>query len=85
MCYKIRNKNLCAKAVTDIIICSRIIHKDSKLAPVGFSAAGYVAFNTVNNSILCTFNIYVVIDFTLNYHSNNLNICIYQIIMNNRK
>jgi len=49
VCYKIRNKDQCTKAVTDIIICSRIIHKDSNLAPVGFSAAGYVtpiyAFN----------------------------------------
>lgn len=42
VCYKIRNKNSCAKAVTDIIICSRIIHKDSKLAPIGFSAAGVI-------------------------------------------
>ncbi|XP_077254679.1 multivesicular body subunit 12-like Mvb12 isoform X2 [Temnothorax americanus] len=42
VCYKIRNKDLCARAVTDIIICSRIIHKDSKLAPVGFSAAGVI-------------------------------------------
>lgn len=44
VCYKIRNKNLCAKAITDIIICSRIIHKDyhSKLAPIGFSAAGII-------------------------------------------
>ncbi|KAL6258363.1 hypothetical protein P5V15_010316 [Pogonomyrmex californicus] len=42
VCYKIRNKDLCVKAVTDIIICSRIIHKDSKLAPIGFSAAGII-------------------------------------------
>ncbi|EZA58645.1 multivesicular body subunit 12B isoform X1 [Ooceraea biroi] len=42
VCYKIRNKDSCAKAVTDIIICSRIIHKDSKLAPIGFSAAGII-------------------------------------------
>ncbi|XP_011883340.1 PREDICTED: multivesicular body subunit 12B isoform X1 [Vollenhovia emeryi] len=42
VCYKIRSKDLCAKAVTDIIICSRIIHKDSKLAPIGFSAAGII-------------------------------------------
>lgn len=51
MCYKIRNKNSCAKAVTDIIICSRIIHKDSKLAPIGFSAAGYVVFNIANSTL----------------------------------
>lgn len=44
MCYKIRNKELCSKAVTDIIICSRVIHKvyTSKMAPNGFIAAGYV-------------------------------------------
>lgn len=45
MCYKIRNKELCSKAVTDIIICSRLIHKvynTSKMAPNGFIAAGYI-------------------------------------------
>ena len=44
MCYKIRNKELCSKAVTDIIICSRVVHKvySSKTAPNGFIAAGYV-------------------------------------------
>lgn len=42
VCYKIRHKDLCTKAVTDIIICSRIIHKDSKIAPIGFSAAGVI-------------------------------------------
>lgn len=44
MCYKIRNKELCSKAVTDIIICSRVIHKvyTSKMAPNGFIAAGYI-------------------------------------------
>lgn len=42
VCYKIRHKDLCERAVTDIIICSRIIHKDSKLAPIGFSAAGII-------------------------------------------
>ncbi|XP_014482893.1 PREDICTED: multivesicular body subunit 12B isoform X2 [Dinoponera quadriceps] len=42
VCYKLRSKDLCEKAVTDIIICSRIIHKDSKIAPIGFSAAGII-------------------------------------------
>lgn len=45
MCYKIKNKELCSKAVTDIIICSRLIHKvynTSKMAPNGFIAAGYI-------------------------------------------
>lgn len=48
LCYKIKNKDLCSKAVTDIIICSRIVHKASKMAPNGFAAAGYVIFNFVN-------------------------------------
>ncbi|KAH0951986.1 hypothetical protein HN011_005195 [Eciton burchellii] len=42
VCYKVINKNSCAKAVTDIIICSRINHKNTKSAPVGFSAAGII-------------------------------------------
>ncbi|XP_003486169.1 multivesicular body subunit 12A [Bombus impatiens] len=44
VCYKIRNKELCSKAVTDIIICSRVIHKvyTSKMAPNGFIAAGVI-------------------------------------------
>lgn len=42
LCYKIRNKDLCSKAVTDIIICSRIMHRASKMAPNGFSAAGII-------------------------------------------
>lgn len=40
VCYKLSSKDSCAKAVTDIIICSRMINKDSNLAPIGFSAAG---------------------------------------------
>lgn len=45
VCYKIKNKELCSKAVTDIIICSRLIHKvynTSKMAPNGFIAAGII-------------------------------------------
>ena len=44
LCYKIRNKDLCSKAVTDIIICSRVMHKGftSRMAPVGFIAAGVI-------------------------------------------
>lgn len=42
LCYKIKNKDLCSKAVTDIIICSRIVHKASKMAPNGFAAAGII-------------------------------------------
>ncbi|KAG5324905.1 MB12B protein, partial [Pseudoatta argentina] len=58
VCYKIRNKDLCTKAVTDIIICSRTTpnHKIySKLAPVGFSAAG-----TINGVHVC----YKTVDIT---------------------
>lgn len=58
VCYKIRNKDLCTKAVTDIIICSRTTpnHKVySKLAPVGFSAAG-----TINGVHVC----YKTVDIT---------------------
>ncbi|XP_012286741.1 multivesicular body subunit 12A [Orussus abietinus] len=43
MCYKVRNKSLCSKAVTDIIICSRI-----KKAPAGFTYAG-----EINGVIVC--------------------------------
>ncbi|KAG7209290.1 hypothetical protein KM043_015403 [Ampulex compressa] len=42
LCYKTRHKDLCSKAVTDIIICSRIMHKASKMAPPGFVAAGII-------------------------------------------
>ncbi|XP_043253633.1 multivesicular body subunit 12A [Colletes gigas] len=44
LCYKIRNKELCLKAVTDIIICSGILRKvyTSKMAPSGFVAAGVI-------------------------------------------
>ncbi|XP_020287481.1 multivesicular body subunit 12B [Pseudomyrmex gracilis] len=42
VCYKLSSKDSCAKAVTDIIICSRMINKDSNLAPIGFSAAGII-------------------------------------------
>ncbi|XP_076282197.1 multivesicular body subunit 12-like Mvb12 isoform X1 [Lasioglossum baleicum] len=44
LCYKVRNKELCSKAVTDIIICSRVMHKvyPSKMAPNGFVAAGVI-------------------------------------------
>ncbi|XP_018305726.1 multivesicular body subunit 12A isoform X1 [Mycetomoellerius zeteki] len=58
VCYKIRNKDLCTKAVTDIIICSRTTpnHKVySKLAPVGFFAAG-----TINGVHVC----YKTVDIT---------------------
>ncbi|XP_076183599.1 multivesicular body subunit 12-like Mvb12 [Ptiloglossa arizonensis] len=43
LCYKIRSKELCLKAVTDIIICSRITHKIyTSMAPNGFVAAGVI-------------------------------------------
>lgn len=42
LCYKIRHKDFCSKAVTDIIICSRIMNKASKMAPNGFMAAGVI-------------------------------------------
>lgn len=48
LCYKIRNKDLCSKAVTDIIICSRITNKASTMAPNGFVAAG-----TINRLGVC--------------------------------
>ncbi|XP_012142367.1 multivesicular body subunit 12-like Mvb12 isoform X2 [Megachile rotundata] len=55
LCYKIRNKDLCSKAVTDIIICSRIMNKvyTSNMAPNGFIAAGvingvWVCYKTVD-------------------------------------
>ncbi|XP_066599515.1 multivesicular body subunit 12B [Prorops nasuta] len=38
LCYKLRDRELCSKAVTDIIICSRIVNK----APQGFVAAGMI-------------------------------------------
>lgn len=37
VCYRLRNKAACSKAVTDIIICSRI-----KKAPTGFTYAGEI-------------------------------------------
>ncbi|XP_011505833.1 PREDICTED: uncharacterized protein LOC105368517 isoform X2 [Ceratosolen solmsi marchali] len=51
VCYKIRNKNLCTCAVTDIIICNRI-GKGSKIAPNEFTYAGvingvYICYKTV--------------------------------------
>ncbi|CAL7946944.1 unnamed protein product [Xylocopa violacea] len=50
LCYKIRKKELCSKAVTDIIICSSI-HKvcnTSKMATNGFIPAG-----TINGVCIC--------------------------------
>ncbi|XP_033228784.1 multivesicular body subunit 12A isoform X2 [Belonocnema kinseyi] len=41
LCYKIRNKDLCSKAITDIIICSRV-GKPSRRAPFEFTYAGLV-------------------------------------------
>ena len=41
--YKLRNKDLCSCAVSDIIICSRI-GKGTKMAPDEFTYAGYVNF-----------------------------------------
>ncbi|XP_032453295.1 uncharacterized protein LOC100116582 isoform X4 [Nasonia vitripennis] len=51
LCYKIRNKDLCSCAVSDIILCSRV-GKGSKLAPDEFTYAGvingvYVCYKTV--------------------------------------
>ncbi|KAK0081330.1 hypothetical protein PV326_007732 [Microctonus aethiopoides] len=43
VCYKLRNKDACSFAVTDIIVCSRI-----KKAPTGFTYAG-----EVNGVIIC--------------------------------
>ncbi|XP_058802768.1 uncharacterized protein LOC131670829 [Phymastichus coffea] len=51
LCYKIRNKDLCTCAVSDIIICSRL-GKGSKMAPDEFTYAGvingvYLCYKTV--------------------------------------
>ncbi|KAJ8679830.1 hypothetical protein QAD02_015617 [Eretmocerus hayati] len=51
LCYKIKNKELCTCAVSDIIICSRA-GKGSKIAPDEFTYAGvingvYVCYKTV--------------------------------------
>ncbi|XP_034934545.1 multivesicular body subunit 12B [Chelonus insularis] len=43
VCYKLRNRDACMVAVTDIIVCSRI-----KKAPTGFTYAG-----EVNGVIIC--------------------------------
>ncbi|XP_043482753.1 uncharacterized protein LOC122511521 isoform X2 [Leptopilina heterotoma] len=41
LCYKMKNKDLCSKAITDIIICSRV-GKSSRRAPFEFTYAGLV-------------------------------------------
>ncbi|XP_014223397.1 uncharacterized protein LOC106650108 isoform X2 [Trichogramma pretiosum] len=51
LCYKIRNKDLCASAVSDIILCSKL-GKGTKMAPDEFTFAGiinglYVCYKTV--------------------------------------
>ncbi|XP_043274798.1 multivesicular body subunit 12B isoform X2 [Venturia canescens] len=43
VCYKLSNRGTCSKAVTDIIVCSRI-----KKAPTGFTYAG-----EINGVIVC--------------------------------
>ncbi|KAF7997603.1 hypothetical protein HCN44_006174 [Aphidius gifuensis] len=43
VCYKLRNRDSCSMAVTDIIVCSRI-----KKAPTGFTYAG-----EVNGVVIC--------------------------------
>ncbi|XP_024940069.1 multivesicular body subunit 12A isoform X2 [Cephus cinctus] len=43
LCYKVTNRDSCAKAITDIIVCSRI-----KKAPAGFMYAG-----EINGVIIC--------------------------------
>lgn len=54
LCYKVRHKDLCSVAVTDIIICSRI-----KKAPPGFTYAGWVVLNLI--TLRCTsFFAYVI-------------------------
>lgn len=77
MCYKIRNKELCSKAVTDIIICSRLIHKvynTSKMAPNGFIAAGYIFIYI--NMLKCYKNLIILLLFSLFFFSIVNGVCV---------
>lgn len=74
LCYKIKNKDLCSKAVTDIIICSRIVHKASKMAPNGFAAAG-----VINGVCVC----YKTVDITNGQPNSQSYINIDKLLMHN--